>query len=75
MEFTVSVGAELSLFMSGIVEGGTIAARMEQLLAEASAPRALVAEDLNEHLRARSRPPPELSSAVHSRMGPGRGSG
>ena len=48
---TLSVGAELSLFMSGIVEGGTVADRMEQLLAKASAPSS-VAEDLNEHLRA-----------------------
>jgi hypothetical protein len=48
---TVSVGAELSLFMSGIVEGRTVADRMEQLFAEASAPSS-VAEDLNEHLRA-----------------------
>ena len=47
---TLSVGAELSLFMSGIVEGRTVADRMEQLLAEASAPSS-VAEDLNEHLR------------------------
>ena len=48
---TLSVGAELSLFMSGIVEGETVADRMEQLLAKASAPSA-VADDLNEHLRA-----------------------
>ena len=48
---TVSVGAELSLFMSGIVEGRTVADRMEQLLAEASTPSS-VEEDLNEHLRA-----------------------
>lgn len=46
---TLSVGAELSLFMSGIVAGDTIADRMEQLFAETSAPRS-VEEDLNEHL-------------------------
>jgi hypothetical protein len=46
---TLSVGAELSLFMSGFVAGDTIADRMEQLFSATPGPRS-IEEHLNEHL-------------------------